>query len=162
MPFTNLLQESPIESPRPRRIVRVLRDSPYRDDDNVYYIESESPRRTAVARKPPTEYIYVDETPAPIRHYRSPRSEIVYVDEERPNEYDDEYIYVDENGNEIDFIDEYDYPPRYVEYAYDNDDKYRRRSQKPKVIYVEDEPPINQRRSRSKPKQPSSTRVVYQ
>ncbi|CAF3153094.1 unnamed protein product [Rotaria sp. Silwood2] len=160
--------ESPIERRRPQRVVRVLRDTPYRDyedDDDAYYVEPASTRRPRVVRRPPPrEYVYVDDSPTPSRHHRSGRREVIYVDDERPSEYEDEYIYVDENGNEIDFIDERNPSKQYVEYIDDDDDddRDRRRSRKSKVIYVDDEPPINQRRNKSKSKQPSSTRIVYE
>ncbi|CAF3807310.1 unnamed protein product [Rotaria sp. Silwood1] len=163
--------ETPIDRRRSQRVVRVLRDAPYRDyddydDDDVYYVEPTSTRRSKVVRKPPPpqprEYVYVDESPSSNRHHRSSRREVVYVDDDRPIEYEDEYIYVDENGNEIDFIDDQHPSRQYIEYIDDNDDRDRRRSRKSKVIYVDDEPPINQRRNRLKSKQPSSTRIVYE
>lgn len=64
-------------------------------------------RKTLIRRAPPpppTEYVYVDESPARVVRRHAPRSEVVYVDDDRSIEYDDEVIYVDENGNEIEYI----------------------------------------------------------
>ncbi|CAF0976886.1 unnamed protein product [Rotaria sordida] len=158
--------ETPVERRRrSQRVVRVLRDTPYQDydDDDVYYVEPASTRQPRKAQRPsPREYIYVDETSAPTRHHRSGRREVVYIEDDEPQiEYEDEYIYVDENGNEIDFIDEGNPSKQYVEYI-DDDGRDRRRSHKSKILYVDDEPPINQRRNKSKSKHPSSTRIVYE
>jgi len=166
-------KESPIERRRPRRLVRVLRDAPYReydddDDDDDYYVDP--PRRSRVVqqqqrrqRRPLSEeYVYVDAKPSSVRHRSSRRAEVVYIDEEEPIDDEDDYIYVDEDGNEVDFVNDRDHPSRHVQYIYD-DEKDRRRSHKPKVIYVDDDDqPIQQGRKQKKSKQQSSTRVVYE
>lgn len=125
----------------------------------------------------------MDEKHSPSIRHRRPRrpAEVVYVDDDQPVEYEDEYMYVDEDGNEVDFNNERNHSPSYVEYVYD-DEKDRRRSHKPKVVYVDDDDekdkrrshkpkiiyvdaddmPINQGRSKRKSKQPSSTRIVYE
>lgn len=164
----HFIQDSPIERTRPQRVVRVLREAPYREeeeDDDVYYVEPAPRRRIKVVRRPPpppTEYVYVDEAPAQIRRRRpSRRPEVVYVDDDQPVQYEDEYIYVDEDGNEVQFVDDdqKQSPSQHVEYIYDDQIDKRRKS---KVIYVEDDAPINQGRDKKKSKQPSSTRIVYE
>ena len=117
-----------------------MRDPPYREADDVYYVESEPKRviyeqprrRTAVIRRPPAtnEYIYVDESPSTVVRRQPHRSEVVYIDNDRPLDYEEEIVYVDDNDNEI-------------EYIYDNE-------------------PIHYRRNHSQPRQPSLTNIVYE
>ncbi|UJR31464.1 hypothetical protein I4U23_018953 [Adineta vaga] len=132
--------ETIVEERRPKRVVRVLRESPRREDD-VYYVKPVSPplRRQTVIRKstPPVEYIRVKKTPPPppIRSRRSPRTETIYLDKDQSIPHNDDYIYIDEDGNEVKFIDEQSATPRYVEYTYEDDrDKRRER----KVIYIDE------------------------
>ncbi|CAF2154696.1 unnamed protein product [Rotaria magnacalcarata] len=161
---------------RPQRVVRVLRETPYRDNDYYYDDEyddayyDESPRRPAVTRRaPPKEYVFLDETPKPVRRSRSRHSEIVYDDDERPIQYEDEVIYVDEHGNEVEFVDERSPSKRYVEYADDDDDDEEERHtsrhpHKTRAVYVGDDSSSNRNgdKSKSKSKQPASTRIVYE
>ncbi|CAF4128018.1 unnamed protein product [Rotaria socialis] len=169
---------------RPQRMVRVLRETPYRDNDYYYDDEyddayyDESPRRPSVMRRaPPKEYVFLDETPKPVRRSRSRRSEIVYDDDDRPIQYEDEIVYVDEHGNEVEFVDERSSSKRYVEYV-DDDDDYddeeqrhtTRHPPKTRAVYVGDDSSSNRNedKSKSKPKpkpkskQPASTRIVYE
>lgn len=125
-----------------------------------------------IRRPPPpqtTEYVYADEVPARVR---SRRPEVVYVDDDRPVEYEDEYIYVDEHGNQVDVVNQRRKSPQYVEYIYE-DELDRKRSQKPKVIYVDDDDYDDRRRHRpsdrfrerpnpkNNSKHSSSTRIIY-
>ncbi|CAF3954162.1 unnamed protein product [Rotaria magnacalcarata] len=107
---------------RPQRVRRVVRDPPYYEADDRHYNESEPVRvvyeqprrRRTVLRRPsppPTEYVYVDESPSPVVRRRPARSDIVYVDDDRRSQYEDEVIYVDQDGNEVDYI--YDDEPVY-------------------------------------------------
>ncbi|CAF3720736.1 unnamed protein product [Rotaria sp. Silwood1] len=104
------------------RSERVVHNLPYREIDDRYYIESEPKhiiyeqptRRRTIRRRPPppaTEYIYVDESPSTVVRRRPHRSEVVYVNNEQPLEYEEEVVYVDDNGNEIEYI--YDDEPAY-------------------------------------------------
>ncbi len=117
-----------------------------------------------VRRSSPKEYVYADEPTSPTRHRRARRPEVAYADDDQAGEYGNDYIYVDEDGNEVDFNDKRNASAHYVEYVYDDDDdeKDRRRSHKPKVIYVDDDAPVPKGRNPSKSKQPSSTRIVYE
>jgi len=56
--------------------------------------------------------MYVDER----RHPR--RSEVVYIDNDRPLEYEEEIVYVDDDNNEIEYI--YDDEPIYHRRNYKN------------------------------------------
>jgi hypothetical protein len=119
-----------------------------------------------VQKPPPAEYVYVDDAPTQVRHRRAPaprrHSEPYYVDDGgQPIDHNGDYIYVDEDGNEVEVIDERNQSPEYVQYIYD-DDRDKRRSHKPKVIYVEDDGNNNHVREKVRSKQPSSTRVVYE
>jgi len=125
----SFFKENPQHKTRSQRIVHTLRDPPYRDPDDLYYVESEpkrmiyeqpKPRTKVIPRAPPTpEYVYVDESPSPpLRRRRSPppppprhRPKVVYVDNDRPVNYEEEIVYVDDNGKEIDYI--YDTEPIY-------------------------------------------------
>ena len=108
------IKDNPVDSTRTRQEVRAVRDSQYREIDDSYYVESEPRRviyeqpahRTAFIRRPPpaTEYVYVDESPSTlIRHRRPHRSEVVYIEDDEPSEYEEEIVYVDDNGNEIEY-----------------------------------------------------------
>ena len=170
-----------METTNSPRIVRVVRDRPYRDPDDVYYVDAEPsrvvyetrPRRQTIVRRPsPTEYVYVDEAPTTAVRRRErivaappPRKEVIYVDEpeiqEEPRrqakvEYVDEYVYVDQNGNEVEVVREKDpSSSKHVEYAYDDELDYRR-SKPSRVVYVD-----NDGKSQKKSKQSATTRVVY-
>ncbi|CAF4586250.1 unnamed protein product, partial [Rotaria socialis] len=125
---------------RPQRVRRVVHDPPYYDADDRYYNEPEPAhvvyeqprrRRTVLRRPPPppTEYVYVDESPSPVVRRRPARSDIVYVDDDRRSEYEDEVIYVDEDGNEVDYI--YDDEPVYHRRNY----KKSRHPPSTKIVY---------------------------
>ena len=170
-----------METTNSPRIVRVVRDRSYRDPDDVYYVDSEPsrvvyetrPRRKTIVRRPsPTEYVYVDEVPNPTVRRRErviaappARKEVIYVDEaeieEEPRrqpkvEYVDEYVYVDENGNEVEVVREQNpTSSKYVEYVYE-DELDQRRSKPSRVVYVD-----NDNKSQKKSKQSSTTKVVY-
>ncbi|UJR15214.1 hypothetical protein I4U23_002173 [Adineta vaga] len=114
-----------------KRIVEVIRDSSSRETDHSYYIESkpkhivyEHPtRRSTMIQKtsPTTEYIYVDEMPSTnIPGYH--RSKRTYIHNNRPLNYEEEIIYVDDHGNEI-------------QYMYDDKPIYRRRNDQKTVVY---------------------------
>jgi hypothetical protein len=57
--------------------------------------------------------MYVDER----RHPRR-RSEVVYIDNDRPLEYEEEIVYVDDHDNDIEYI--YDDEPVYHRQNYKN------------------------------------------
>ncbi|CAF1186691.1 unnamed protein product [Rotaria sordida] len=123
-------EDNPRDRTRSEQVVRVVHEPPYREFDNRYYIESEpkriiyeqpTRRRTILRRPPPpppppppaTQYVYVDESPSTIvRNRRRPhRSEVVYMNNNQPLEYEEEIVYVDDNGNQIEYI--YDDKPSY-------------------------------------------------
>ncbi|CAF3134855.1 unnamed protein product [Rotaria sp. Silwood2] len=119
-------EDNPRDRARSERVVRVAHDPPYREVDDRYYVESEPKRiiyeqpthRRAIVRRPAppslppaTEYVYVDESPSTIVRRRPHRSEVVYINNDQPLEYDEEIVYVDDNGNEIEYI--YDDEPVY-------------------------------------------------
>lgn len=146
-------------------MIRVVRNRQNRDDyyddgydeprprERVVY-ETVQPRRKHVVRRPsPTEYVYEDdEIPAPVVRVRArsrPRPEVVYVDDD----YEQDYIYVDENGNEVEIVDDRDH-----DYVYEDDyERDRRRHRQPKVVYVADD----DRRVR-RPRKTLPTRIVYE
>ena len=160
-PFLLTFKDAPIERSRHPRRSRVVREVVHPDDDeeDVYYVKPTQVRRPPprIERSAPREYVYAERIPTRVR----PRgSDIVYADDhDRQVEYHDEYVYVDEDGNEVEIVDEKDRrSPEYVEYIYENE-RDQRRSHQPKVVYVDDEPPI---RNRQRSKHPSSTRIVYE
>lgn len=161
------------------RIVRVVRDRPHRDPDDVYYVESEPQRvvyetrpsrRQTIVRRSSPEYVYVDEAPTTAVRRREriiaapPRKEVIYVDEseieEQPRrqqkvEYIDEYVYVDENGNEVEVVREQNpSSSKYGDHVYE-DEIDQRRSKPSKVVYVDSDG-----KSQKKSKQ-STTKVIY-
>ncbi len=159
-----------------------LGDTP-REDDGFYYLATPPTLRTPIIRTPvirratPTEYVHVEEAPASIRHRRSSVPEIVYVDEPQAIRYEDEYIYIDKDGHEVNYINEQKSSPRYVEYIYEDkkdkrrlhgsdiiyvDDKHERRLGGSEIIYLDDEPTHSRRPYKMKYKQPSSTRIIYE
>jgi len=114
----SFFKENPQHKTRSQRIVHTLRDP-----DDLYYVESEPKRMIyeqpkhrikVIPRAPPSpEYVYVDESPSRRRSPPPPRhrSKVVYVDDDRPVNYEEEIVYVDDNGKEIDYI--YDTEPIY-------------------------------------------------
>ena len=105
------------------------------ESDHLVY--DTMPRRGPVGRQvAPTQYVYADGRPASIYTRGANGSEGAFVDGDRPVEFVDEYIYVDDNGNRVELVDE----PNPVMYN-DYDDDYRRRPRRSKY--------------------PSSTRVIY-
>jgi hypothetical protein len=146
-----------------------VRDRAPREHQEVYYTEPEptrvvyesaTPRRKAIVRRSsPGEFIYVDEaagTPIVRRRERAPRSEVVYLDGEQSTEYIDEYVYLDEAGNEIDVVQERNpSSSQHIEYVYE-DERDKRIVRPKKVVYVDADD-----KSQKKSKKASSTRVVY-
>lgn len=91
-----------------------------RAPDDTYYIEPEPQRviyeqprrRAAFVRRPPVkDYVYVDESPSTIVRRHPHRSEVVYIDNDRPVQYDEEVVYLDNHHNELEYI--YDDEPIY-------------------------------------------------
>ena len=147
----------------------MVRERPHREHEEVYYTEPEParvvyqspvPRRKAIVRRSsPGEFVYVDDaagTPIVRRRERAPRSEVVYVDDESSTEYIDEYVYLDENGKEIDAVqDRKPSSSQHVEYIYE-DERDKRFSRPTKVVYLDSDG-----KALKKPKKASSTKVVY-
>ena len=106
-----------IQAPPVERRVRVVREPStyYDDDEEIVYVEPPARRRRLIRRAPiqSRPYVYVDETPRKLVVDRRPaHRQVVYIDDDRSIPYEEEIIYVDQDGNEIDYI--YDEPSSIV------------------------------------------------
>ena len=125
----------------------MVRDRPYRNSGDVYYVnepgtdevvyETGRSRGPAIRSVPSTQYLYADGRPASVHTRGINGSGGAFVDGDRPVQFVDEYMYVDDNGNQV----ELPGGPNPVTYN-DYDDDYRRRPRRSKY--------------------PSSTRVIYE
>ncbi|CAF0820651.1 unnamed protein product [Adineta steineri] len=95
--------------PRSQRKVQFVRDVTSREPDDSYYTESESKHRRPIIHRPTPspESVYADKVPSTnvSRRYQYPqRSKIAHIGDRRPLKFEEETIYVDNNGNEIEPI----------------------------------------------------------